>query len=122
MYFRRSGVFATLFAAFDGGLLYLCRMSSKYEKQRARVIPPHVSIKTLRKVSGMTLEQVCFRMNQFLETPDRVKPGTLSGLENGHRGASVELIESIEYAYGLNQGELTTAYLPRQTRDLADAS
>lgn len=93
-------------------------MSSKYSQQRAKVIPPHVQLKTLRKVSGLTLEQVCFRINQHLESPDRVKPGTLSGLENGHRGASVELLEAIEYAFGLDPGELTTAYLPRQTRDL----
>ena len=93
-------------------------MSTKYGKQRPRVIPPHATIKTVRKVSGLTLEQVCFRINQYLGAGDRVKPGTLSGIENGHRGASADLIEAIEYAYGLDRGDVTTTYLPRQARDV----
>lgn len=95
-------------------------MSSKYRQQakRAVVVPPHASLHVLRKVSGLTQAQVCSRINEALGTPDRVKPGTLSAIEIGIRGASHELLSAIEYAYGLEPGDLTTSYLPRRSPSL----
>lgn len=96
-------------------------MPTKYSNQRAKVVPPHVSLRVLRTVSGLTLDQVCHRVNAFVETvtgdPGKVRPGTISGLELGHRGASLQLLAALEHAYGLNPGDIATDYLPRQ-RDL----
>ncbi|ORL01542.1 hypothetical protein A6F56_04275 [Prescottella equi] len=47
------------------------------------------------------------------ETGHRYSRGAISAVENGHRGASVELIEAIEIAYGLPAGSIRVDYKAR---------
>lgn len=81
--------------------------------------PPHVSIKSLRKVSGITLDQLATRIEQI--TGDLPTRGALSAVENGHRGASAELLRAIEMAYGLEAGAIDTTYRPRMTPNVVPA-
>ncbi|MDV8066421.1 helix-turn-helix transcriptional regulator [Rhodococcus sp. IEGM 1366] len=85
----------------------------RYENQRGLKPPPYVSIKSLRKVSGLTLDQLAMRIEQI--TGDLPTRGALSAVENGHRGASAELLQAIEQAYGLEAGSIDTQYRPRLT-------
>lgn len=91
---------------------------SRYTSQRPAKTPPHVSIGALRKAMGLTLDQVCDRVSE--EFPElRISRGHLSGIENGHRGASVQMLHALEVAYGLDPDAVTTDYIPRA---MADAS
>ncbi len=47
------------------------------------------------------------------ETGHRYSRGAISAVENGHRGASVELIEAMEIAYGLPVGAIQVNYKAR---------
>lgn len=67
---------------------------------------PHV-----RLIAGITLEALLDRIEE--ETGRRYTRGALSAIENGHRGASAELIGAIEAAYGLPPGAIDTDYRPR---------
>lgn len=69
----------------------------------------------------MTLSEVCGRVNQYLGEESKVRPGTISGLELGYRGASRRLLDALEYAYNLEPGSITTDYLPRKPRTLEAA-
>lgn len=73
--------------------------------------PPHVSIGALRSAVGLTLDKACERYHE--ETGEALTRGALSGIENGHRGASAEVIAGLEVVYGLRAGEITTTYEPR---------
>lgn len=86
--------------------------SRKYAKQRQAKVPPHVNLKHLRTVSGLTIEQLVERIAQ---TCDGYRPtkGAISALEGGLRGGSDRLLRSIEKAYGLPDGAIVTDYLPR---------
>lgn len=86
---------------------------SRYENQRARRVPPHVSLATLRLVSGMNGEQVCARVTEFLEIDKPFTRGALSAIENGHRGASLDVLSALEFAYEIPVGSIVTNYLPR---------
>lgn len=90
---------------------------SKYDQQRDRRNPPHLSIGDLRSVSGQTLEQVCEAVSEALGQP--FTRGALSAIENGHRGASRPVLRALEVAYGLRPGALVTDYEPR-SRILTD--
>ena len=59
----------------------------------------------------MTLEQVSTRFEA--ETGVPLTRGGLSAIENGIRGVSTATLAGLEAAYGLNQGEITTAYEPK---------
>jgi transcriptional regulator with XRE-family HTH domain len=83
-----------------------------YAKQRQRKTPPHVSLGDLRAVSGKTLDQVCEAMTEALGHP--FTRGALSAIENGHRGASTEVLAALELAYGLRPGSLVTNFEPRR--------
>ena len=87
---------------------------SKYANQRVRIVPPHVSLQSLRVATGMTLDELCERVGEVTgkEPPKR---GTMSAIENGIRGASSELLDAIALAYGLQPGSVTTTYRPRRT-------
>lgn len=82
---------------------------------RERVTPPHVSLRALRKAMGLRIDDVIKRMQD--EHPgefDSVNPGTISAIENGHRGVSARMLAAMHAAYGLKAGdEITTAYTPR---------
>lgn len=92
--------------------------STKYAKQRPAKIPPHVSLKSLRDACGLTLDQLIERIEKKC---DGYKPtkGAISGLENGHRGASDRLLRAIEKAYGLPEGSIVTDYVPRIRGEVA---
>lgn len=90
----------------------------RYSHQRPRVTPPHLSLGALRRATGLTLDQVIERVAQEFaaEFDDANRPptrGALSAIENGHRGASERMLRWLEAAYGLDEGDITTAYEPR---------
>lgn len=72
----------------------------------------------LRRVSGLKLDEVCDQIEEI--TGDRPTKGALSAIENGHRGASAELLRALELVYGLQPGDITTTYQPRATPGVAD--
>lgn len=92
-------------------------MPSKYEAQRERRTPPHVSLRALRMVSGKTLDEVCEAAAESLGKP--LTRGAMSAIENGHRGASADVLKALEVAYGLAEGMLVVDYEPRR-RELED--
>ncbi|AMT72142.1 hypothetical protein ABG82_19435 [Mycobacteroides immunogenum] len=76
-------------------------------------MPPHVPLGVLRRVSGLKLEEVAELIAEV--TGDRPTRGALSAIENGHRGASAQLIAGLEHAYNLPAGSISTTYVPRVT-------
>lgn len=86
-------------------------MANKYTRQRQRVEPPHVSLRTLRKVSGMTLDEVCARVEELAGIP--LTRGALSAIENGHRGASLDVLAGLAQAYDIETDAFDTKYVPR---------
>lgn len=90
----------------------------KYAKQRQPKVPPHVSLKHVRAVSGLTIEQLIERIAKKCDGYKTTK-GAISGLENGHRGGSEQLLRAIEKAYGLPHGAIVTDYLPRNRSEAA---
>jgi hypothetical protein len=84
----------------------------RYERQRPSVTPPHVSLGDLRLAVGLTIDQLIERVEE--ETGRRYTRGAISAVENGHRGASEELLEGLALAYGLRRDALTTTYEPRK--------
>lgn len=87
--------------------------ANKYANQRARRIPPHVSLGHLRAATGLTIDQLIERMRQ--EVPElTVTRGAISAIENGHRGASEQMLDALAAAYGLPAGAIATDYRPRQ--------
>jgi hypothetical protein len=91
---------------------------SRYDGQRRRVTPPHVSLGDLRVATGMTIDKVIERINE--EFPE-LKPtrGAISAIENGHRGASDLMLAALCAAYGLREGAITTTYRPRSSEAAA---
>ena len=93
-------------------------LRSKYEAQRPRRTPPHVSLASLRAATGLTIDQVITRIEQ--EFPEiRPTRGAISAIENGHRGASVQMLAALCAAYGLPDGAITTDYEPRAREAVA---
>lgn len=91
---------------------------TRYDKQRPHRTPPHVSLGVLRVAMGLTLDQVCERVSE--EFPElRVTRGHLSAIENGHRGASAQLLNALALAYGIEPTKITTDYAPRETAGAA---
>jgi hypothetical protein len=90
---------------------------NRYARQRSKVVPPHVTVGDLRVALGMTIDEVISRIEK--ETGRTVTRGAISAVENGHRGASDELLRSLEIAYGLHDGAITTTYRPRAGRNAA---
>ena len=91
----------------------------RYSRQRNPKVPPHISVGVLRRVSGLKLDDVCDEIEEI--TGDRPTKGALSAIENGHRGASSELLAALEMVYGLQPGDITTNYTPRNTPHVATA-
>ena len=86
----------------------MTKAQSKYEAARKMRTPPHVSIRTLRMVAGLTLDQLIARMEEA--TGRSYSRGAMSAVESGLRGASAELVEALELAYGLDAGSIDTNY------------
>ena len=85
--------------------------NTSYTQQRPKVTPPYVSLSDLRAACGLTLDQVCERYTEA--TGQTITRGAISGLENGHRGASIAVLAGLEAAYGLRAGSINTTYEPR---------
>jgi transcriptional regulator with XRE-family HTH domain len=88
---------------------------SRYSAQRNKVTPPHVSVGDLRVALGLTIDEVIDRMRGTRGGPP-VTRGSISAIENGHRGASDDMVRALEAAYGLRAGALSTTYRPRAGR------
>lgn len=89
-------------------------MTTKYGSQRERRTPPHVSLGVLRRAVHLTLDDVCARVSEVLDGDRELTRGALSAIENGHRGASPDVLEALEIAYGLDAGAIAVNYEPRR--------
>lgn len=90
-------------------------MNTSTRKGRPPVPAPHISLGHLRKAFGLTLDQLADRIEaNGYRRPTR---GALSGLENGHRGGSADLLEAIASAYGLPAQAINTTYVPRARQE-----
>lgn len=96
-------------------------MPSKYPPQRPKKTPPHVSLKALRKATSLTHEQVCNAVAEATEGRVTLTRGALSAIESGTRGASIDVLHALELAYGLDEGDISTAYQPREWREAVPA-
>lgn len=85
----------------------------RYSGQRPRKTPPHVSLRTLRNVSGLTLEQVCAAVSDELGAKTPMTRGAMSAIETGTRGASQEVLAALEHVYGIEPGSIVTNFEPR---------
>lgn len=86
--------------------------SAKYHRQRTTKTPPHLTIKSLRDALGLTIDQVIARVQEEVEGITLTR-GHVSAIENGHRGASQQLLDAMCSAYGLPAGALVTDFMPR---------
>lgn len=91
-----------------------------YDNQRQAKTPPHVSLRGLRKASGMTLEQVADAVTEVLGATPAINRGTISAIESGIRGASTRMLDALAVAYGMEPGDIVTDYQPRR-RELPEA-
>ncbi|GLE59581.1 hypothetical protein NJBCHELONAE_48940 [Mycobacteroides chelonae] len=91
---------------------------NRYETQRDSVGIPVVSLAVLRKSLNITLQAVCDHINDNDEShdPKRVERGTISAIENGHRGASVEMLAAIADALKIPVEAIQTDYVPIHRR------
>lgn len=96
-------------------------MSSSY-RQRPLKTPPHATMRGLRKASNLTLDQVAAAVTEILGAKPAINRGTISAIESGLRGASVQMLDALAVAYGMEPGDLTTDYEPRSREVLAEAS
>ncbi len=74
-----------------------------------------VSLKNLRKATGMKQAEVCAFVTKCLRLPES-KPfseGSLSAIESGKRGASQKTLDAIAAAYGLDEGSIRSDYTPQ---------
>lgn len=88
---------------------------TKYDRQRQPKTPPHTSLRNLRRVSGMTLEQVAEAATEILGKERPMNRGSISAIESGIRGASHEVLDALAVVYGLDPGDIVTDYEPRRT-------
>ncbi|MCV7359160.1 helix-turn-helix domain-containing protein [Mycolicibacterium fluoranthenivorans] len=88
--------------------------SGRYAKQRPAVPIPMVTIATLRKAKGLTLQAICDHINEELGL--KVDRGTISAIELGHRRASTQMLAAIAEALGIHPTDVDTAYEPRERR------
>lgn len=73
---------------------------------------PYIPLAVLRAKLQLTLTAVCTRI--YEETGIKTDRGTLSAIENGHRGASIEMINAIAAIYGIDPDVIDTQYVPRR--------
>lgn len=82
---------------------------------RTKKTPPHVSLRNLRRASGLSLDDVCRAISETLDLPPN-KPftrGALSAIEGGLRGPSQQVLDALAVAYGLDPGDIVTDFEPR---------
>lgn len=95
---------------------------SNRNTDRAKRTAPHATLKGVRKASGMKLEQVAEAVNAVLGPKSKVNRGTISAIESGIRGASVQMLDAMAVAYGMEPGDLVTDYEPRLGRELGETA
>lgn len=83
---------------------------SKYKNQREPKTPPYVHIKGVRQRLGFSLEYVTENLKARTGQPH--SKGTLSAIENGHRGVSPEYLSHLAAIYGIAEEYVTTDYKP----------
>lgn len=86
--------------------------AARYAKQRERKTPPHVTLAALRGATGLTIDGVIDRMKRDFPHIKTTR-GAISAIEQGHRGASDQMLRALCAAYGLPEGAITTDYVPR---------
>lgn len=84
-----------------------------YNSQRQPKTPPHVTLRGVRKASGLTLEQVAAAVTEILGTDTPINRGTISAIESGVRGASTQMLDALALAYDMEPGDIVTDYQPR---------
>lgn len=85
-----------------------------YPAPRPTRTPPHISLRNLRRVSGLTLEQVCEAVTEITGSSKPMTRGALSAIETGLRGPSQQVLDALAVAYGLDPGDLVTDFEPRK--------
>lgn len=90
---------------------------TRYDQQRPRRTPPHIALGDLRSAVGLTIDTVLDRLEE--QTGRRYSRGAISAIENGHRGASADLLVQLAVAYGLRPGAIRTDYQPREWAGVA---
>ena len=92
-------------------------MANTHSAQRAKLVPPHVTLKALRQSKGKTLEAVCTELEK--ETGLTLTRGALSAIESGLRGASAQILRGLEAALDLEPGDIVTDYEPKSRKATA---
>lgn len=91
---------------------------TRYDSQRERRVPPHAPLAEIRSALGLTMDAVIDRMQEQGVTLSR---GGLSAIENGHRGASTEVLAALGVSLGMKPTALTVSYEPRERREQVPA-
>lgn len=86
---------------------------SRYANQRPTTRIPVVGIGVLRKALKLTLQDVCDHINAEQTFDKKVERGTISAIENGHRGASAQMLAALADALGVHVTDIDTTYEPR---------
>lgn len=94
---------------------------ASYPPARPRKTPPHISIRNVRRISGLTLEAVCESVTEILGSSRPMTRGALSAIESGTRGASQQVLDALAVTYGLDPGDIVTDFEPRG-RALAESA
>lgn len=92
---------------------------AKYTQQRPKVSVPVVPTSVLRKAKGLTLQDVCNHLRD--EHGMAVDRGTISAIENGHRGGSARMLAAYADALGISTTSIDTQYEPRRRGDQVSA-
>lgn len=74
------------------------------DTRRPKRVPPLVGIRHLRDAHGWTLDQVRYRVGEI--TGKELSRGSLSAIEGGARGASIEVLGALAKIYGLEVTDL----------------
>lgn len=82
--------------------------------QRETRQPPFVSLVGIRNMRGLKGREVCARVGEI--TGKGFTLGALSAIENGHRGASPEVLAALEQALDIPAGSLITSWEPSHSR------
>lgn len=83
-------------------------------KPRRSVTPPHIPLAGVRIRLGLKQQDVCDQVALIIG--ETFTNASLSAIENGHRGASEEVLEAIQVALGLRPGDVAVDYSPGHSR------
>ena len=92
--------------------------SRQGDQVRPRVTAPHIPLSTLRRRLRLRLDDVCDRIAE--QTGIRPERSSISAIENGLRGASVEMLRALAEAYDIDPRLIDTDYPPRHQHGAAE--